>query len=572
MKIFSKKAIILFSFLLAVFISLILPLYIWFGKTGQDTKVLDKNYSLLNKTEILHKLDIDFPLTDTIILKYEDRLFELNTASISAQIDKDKISSHLLYRRLNKGFFNYFIAFLKPKNFNLYYSYNQEKLEKFLDKISYQINKPYIPSELLINKNKKIEIQMGELGREVDKDILRKEIDSLLSFYEVDKTINIPASTIGALPDQESIQQSIFKSQKIIGKSIKLISPVENIVLEDTDIISWIDFDFYCRTDRVKEYIESLNESFKKEPISAIFKFENDQVLEFQPAKKGQEIDTEKLQQLICRRLNNMFNFTDTILEIELPIIYIEPEINNSEVNNLGIKELLGSGVSTFSHSSTIRNYNVERGAQTINHILIPPGETFSFIESLGEVSLSTGFKKAYVILGGRTTLGVGGGICQVSTTLFRAIINSGLNLTARQSHAYRVSYYEEDSEPGFDATVYIPKPDLKFVNDTDSHVLIQSTYDGITKKLAYDIYGTSDGREVKIENYRQWATAPPPPAKYVDDPSLPPGKIIQVEQRVPGLKTAFDWIVTRGDEILHQQTITSNYVPWGAVYRRGPQ
>jgi len=101
---------------------------------------------------------------------------------------------------------------------------------------------------------------------------------------------------------------------------------------------------------------------------------------------------------------------------------------------------------------------------------------------------------------------------------------------------------------------------------------LIQNMYDGKNKTLVYEIYGTSDGRSVEINNYRQWDATPAPPDVYIDDPTLPPGKVVKDESRVNGLKTSFDWKVTRGGQILHQKTFTSAYAAWAAVYRRGPQ
>ena len=183
---------------------------------------------------------------------------------------------------------------------------------------------------------------------------------------------------------------------------------------------------------------------------------------------------------------------------------------------------------------------------------------------------METGFKQAYVIKQGKTELDVGGGVCQVSTTLFRAMLDAGLDITERQEHAYRVSYYEEDSPPGYDATVFIPKPDLKFVNDTGHYVLIQNIIDMKNKKLTYEIYGTSDGRKTELSNYRKWNASPAPPDKYIDDPTLPNGKVIQDEHSIPGLNVAFDWKVMRNGEVVHQKTFESHYVPWGAVYRRG--
>jgi vancomycin resistance protein YoaR len=146
------------------------------------------------------------------------------------------------------------------------------------------------------------------------------------------------------------------------------------------------------------------------------------------------------------------------------------------------------------------------------------------------------------------------------------------LDIIERKAHAYRVSYYEEDSKPGFDATVFIPKPDLSFINDTGHYVLIQSVLDMEARRLTYEIYGTSDSRKVTIDNYRQWGYAPAPPDVWIDDPTLAIGQVVQDEHAIPGLKTAFDWTVTdKEGNVIHQKTFQSNFAAWAAVYRRGP-
>jgi len=335
-------------------------------------------------------------------------------------------------------------------------------------------------------------------------------------------------------------------------------------------LVSWVDFDSGSQQTNINEYVDNLQQNLKREPQDAVFKFENGKVLEFQPDKQGYYLDGEKLKDSIRRNFSAWEMSTENKIVAELPLVKSEAKVKNNEVNDLGIKELLGRGTSSFKHSSTTRNYNVEKGSSIVNRILVAPGETFSFIKNLGEVTLESGYKKAYIIRQGKTELDVGGGICQVSTTLFRAMLDAGLEITQRQAHAYRVSYYEEDTKPGFDATVFIPNPDLRFVNDTGNYVLIQSYYDGINKKLAYEIYGTSDGRKAVISNYKQWGAAPAPPDVWIDDPTLPAGKVVKDESRVPGLKTAFDWTVTKDGKVIHQKTFTSSYVPWAAVYRRG--
>ena len=117
---------------------------------------------------------------------------------------------------------------------------------------------------------------------------------------------------------------------------------------------------------------------------------------------------------------------------------------------------------------------------------------------------------------------------------------------------------------------MFQPSQDFKFKNDTPGYILIQTVYDEKTKYLAFEIYGTSDGRKVEISKARVWEVTPPPPDLYVDDPTLAVGKVVQTEHSANGAKVAFDWKVMRGDEVLQERTFYSNYRPWQAVYLRG--
>ena len=122
-------------------------------------------------------------------------------------------------------------------------------------------------------------------------------------------------------------------------------------------------------------------------------------------------------------------------------------------------------------------------------------------------MSTATGFKQALIIKEGETILDDGGGVCQDSTTLFRAVLDAGLPITMWRNHSFRVGYYEQNSRPGFDATVFSPLPDFRFINDTPNFILIQTK--AANMKLEYDLYGTSDGREAVISNYAQWDASP---------------------------------------------------------------
>jgi vancomycin resistance protein YoaR len=226
--------------------------------------------------------------------------------------------------------------------------------------------------------------------------------------------------------------------------------------------------------------------------------------------------------------------------------------------------------VSTYYGSIPTRVHNISLAAARVTGALVKPGEVFSFNEFVGEISKATGYQEAYVIFEGRTELGDGGGVCQDSTTVFRAALDAGLPIIERKPHSYRVGYYEQNTKAGIDATVYPPYADLKFLNDTPAHILIQVIADEPNRTLIVEIYGTSDGRVSEITNHTVWGITPPPPTVYTDDPTLPKGEEKQIEKAVAGAKAKFDYVVTRDGETLIEETFYSNYKPWAAVFLRG--
>jgi vancomycin resistance protein YoaR len=572
MKSIFKNLLIAFLITLFPVFLLFTPIIINYNKSASNTKILNKDYSHLSRDQIISKLSQDFILPENLKLQYQDKDFELSTASISAQINTSKIASTVLYRRLDKGIINYVKYFFNPKEFSLEIDYDSSALYQNIEDIASQIDKPFVPTELVVEKQK-ISSSIGSIGVSLNQNQLKEQIINNLTYANFSEAISIPVSSIGSIPSDDQIQKTISRAKNILGKSSVIKTLDGLITIDDQILISWINFDNTFQKDKIDTYSQNLSQSLKKNPIDAIFNFENGKVLEFQPAKDGINVDPDKLTQDIISAFSSLEKSDDNQnVEFELPYQTIEPKIKNSDVNDLGIKELLGSGTSTFKHSSSTRNINIAKGSSIVNRILVAPGDTFSFVKALGEVTLDAGYAKAYIIRQGKTELDVGGGICQVSTTFFRAMLDSGLDIIERKAHAYRVSYYEEDSKPGFDATVFIPKPDLSFINDTGHYVLIQSVLDMEARRLTYEIYGTSDSRKVTIDNYRQWGYAPAPPDVWIDDPTLAIGQVVQDEHAIPGLKTAFDWTVTdKEGNVIHQKTFQSNFAAWAAVYRRGP-
>lgn len=306
---------------------------------------------------------------------------------------------------------------------------------------------------------------------------------------------------------------------------------------------------------------------------NALFQFSGGRVSAFSPSRPGRRVNLLATKERFEATLITIPDITDSVIPIEVVVETIEPSITTDQVNSFGIKELLSKGYSEFAGSIPGRIHNIVLAASRLNGLLIKPGEVFSFNDAVGDISAATGYQSAYIIKDGKTILGDGGGVCQVSTTLFRAALNAGLPIIERRAHAYRVHYYEEAGfKPGIDATVFAPSVDLKIKNDTPAYILIQAKSDTKNQSLTFELYGTSDGRRAEIINHQVWGVSPPPPPLYQDDPTLPPGAVKQVDFTAWGAKTSFRYKVSRNGEILQDTTFYSNFQPWQAVFLRGPQ
>ena len=240
----------------------------------------------------------------------------------------------------------------------------------------------------------------------------------------------------------------------------------------------------------IKPFIKDLARQVNSDPQNAQLEIKNSKVSVFKLSCPGLQLDEDQSIKII----ENYLRAKKHSPFLRLPFNKIKPEISTNSINNLGIVSLIGEGISDFRRSSSYRIHNIKIGASRFNGILIKPKEEFSFVKTLGAVDKNHGYLPELVIKRNETKLEFGGGICQVSTTAFRAAINSGLEITARTNHAYPVSYYNPQ---GTDATVYIPRPDLRFINNTPEYILIQTKIKGT--KLIFDFYGTNDGRKVKI-------------------------------------------------------------------------
>ncbi len=243
-------------------------------------------------------------------------------------------------------------------------------------------------------------------------------------------------------------------------------------------------------TDLVKNSIANIAKKVNKDASDSRFKVVDGKVSLFSLSEKGLKLDEAKSLDVVISAFKNK----TMDAKLDLPYAEIDPIVTTDSIDTMGVNTLIGEGQSNFRGSPKNRILNINVAVKQFDGILIKPGEEFSFVKTLGEVDGEHGYFPELVIKGDKTEPDFGGGICQVSTTAFRAAIYSGLKITARTNHAYPVSYYNPQ---GMDATVYVPRPDLKFINNTPGYILIQVKIAGTV--LTFDFYGTSDGRRTNV-------------------------------------------------------------------------
>lgn len=402
-----------------------------------------------------------------------------------------------------------------------------------------------------------------------------------LSFSETNEAIqkttltlaygNEPIATLPAhLTNVRLDLDTAFDQAYVVGRSTHTPSRLWQAFLSATGVHT---FEFPLQVvyslQPVRDSLFHLTDQYEKPPINAKFQFENGKVVQFASEENGLHIETEKaltnvkayFQALIAKPENKRIIVTSAV---------VKPKITLSQTNTYGIEELIAEGVSDYTHSIPQRIHNLLLGASKFNGVLIPKGGTFSFNELVGDISSSTGYQPAYIIKDGKTVLGDGGGICQVSTTIFRAVLNAGLPITEHHSHAYRVGYYENDAKPGLDATVFGPTVDFKFVNDTPSSILIQTSADEEKQTLSFKFYGKKDGRTVELSTPIITDQSPAPEPQFQDDPTLKKGVTKQVDFAAPGARSRYSYKVTRNKEVLFEKNFNIWYRPWRAVFLVG--
>ena len=443
-------------------------------------------------------------------------------------------------------------------------SYDKEELSGYVDQLATEYDQKTVWPKIIL-ENGKPRLVKGQDGIKVNKHDLINKILMAWSLPEK-QIVDVPVEIVSARENDQLVERAISSMNKWEKKKLTLKQGDFQIILDQEKLAGLFGLvSGVVDNNQFENLLTEIQQQVETNPKDAVFKFENGKVKEFRPEVVGKQINIPLFNDNLAKIL---IEANTEVLEI--PMILTSPKIKTGDINNLGIKELIGQGKSSFLHSIPGRVFNVNLASSKINGFIVAPGEEFSFNQAVGDISRDSGYQRAYIISGGKTVLGDGGGVCQVSTTVFRAALNAGLPITERKAHAYRVGYYEQDNKPGIDATVYNPSADLKFLNSTGNYILIQTSVDTKKLKMTVDIYGTKDGRVAILSEPKIYNQVPPPSTLYIEDPTLPVGQTKQIDFSAWGARVSFDYKVIKGVETIFEKTFYSNYQPWQAIYLRG--
>jgi vancomycin resistance protein YoaR len=335
-----------------------------------------------------------------------------------------------------------------------------------------------------------------------------------------------------------------------------------------------------ANTEPLRTFLNGLAPQLTAEPVNARFLFNEDsrQLEVISDSVDGRSLDIEATMKALQ---TSVFKTDDR--RVALVFHLDTPTVNTkSTAAQLGITEQVVAATTFFYGSTPERRTNIQVAASRFHGLVISPGEEFSFNKYLGDVSPETGYETGLVIYGNQTIKGVGGGVCQVSSTMFQAAFFAGFPIKERYAHGYRVGYYETgsavaagqryNSGVGLDATVYGPIIDLKFVNDTPYYILIASVYRPTEQSLTIKFYSTGTGRVVTKEGPTLSNPVPHGPTRYQESADLRPGQSRQVDYAVDGVDVhVYRTITQNGQVTVRREDFFSHYLPWSAAFQVAP-
>lgn len=551
---------------------------------GVDLSGMAPDQAALRLSETL-----SYPISGKVVLREADKAWIASPVQLGMVFDPSA-SARTAYKLGRSG--NLFAALdgqIRARGFGYDVApviiFDQRVAHQYIQSLAQQVNQPLVEASLQID-GASVTAVPGQAGRAVN---VAASLLSLSARLQTFQDGEAPLVVEAQQPSIMDVSGQAEAARQIVSQPLQLVMPGAQAgdpgpwVFQPEVVAHMIGLQktqdgavsLVLNPETIRQMLSTIENQVDRQAANARFHFDeaSGQLVALSASQTGRKLDIDGSVKAI----------SDALLrgEHSVPLVVDEtkPSVpDTATAQELGITGLLPNGVQTsyFYGSPTARVQNIATAAGRFDGVLVGPGEIFSMGETLGDVSLDNGFTEALIIYGGRTVKGVGGGVCQVSSTLFRTVFFAGFPVVERVPHAYRVHYYEETSSgasdpslAGLDATVYFPLVDFKFKNDSPYWILMETSVGD--SSLTWKFYSTSDGRAV------QWKTTGPqdivaaPKPLLKPNPDFTPLSMAQTDYAADGADVTVDRTVTKDGGVYFTDRFKTHYEAWQAVCEYGP-
>jgi vancomycin resistance protein YoaR len=567
---------------------------IYAGRIFPGVSVAGVDVSGLKPADAAVKLNqsLSYPITGKILFKSGENAWVATPAQLGMVFDPSSSAATAYDLGRSGGLFGALSGQVRAGGLGVQVApvilFDERVAFQYLSQIASQINQPVVEASLNL-EGTNVVARPGQVGRELKMEATLIFLAAQLQTFS-DGEVQLVVQELQPLILDVSSQAEA--ARQILSQPLTLVIPSATSndpgpYVYNAEILAnllgvqrvqngdQIGVQVVLNAAGLRDLLTPVKAQVDRAPSDAKFIFNDDtrQLDLIEDSRVGRSMDMDA----------NIKAINDSLLRGEhtVPLVIAEaqPEVpGNATGQQLGITELLWDETSYFYGSSNERVQNIKAASARFHGVLVAPGEVFSMGETMGDVSLDSGFAEALIIYGGRTVKGVGGGVCQVSTTLFRSVFNAGFPIVERYPHAYRVSYYEmiasgsvDPRLAGLDATVYFPLVDFKFKNDSPYWILMETYVNESARTLTWKFYSTKDGRTVTWDTTGPTNVVSAPQPIFEENTDLRKNEMKQVDWAANGADVSVTRTVWLNGAVLFQDQVTTHYEPWQAICQYGP-
>jgi vancomycin resistance protein YoaR len=462
----------------------------------------------------------------------------------------------------------------------LHVSYDETRAQAYLTQLAREIERAPADAQVRLD-GAQIAIVGAVIGRQVLVDATLAHVSQQLQAF-VPATIPLQTREIPPRLDDATVAAARAQIETILQGPLTLrvgkneyewtVADLADMIIinrvpsaEGDRIAVTLDQDMIAR--RIRQIADETEKPGTRPRVA----WNNGDLKIIKPGKPGLRLDEVRARDMVIAAVMGRDR------TLELPMVPTDPPVTEANLHQLGIRELVSIGKSDFTGSAAYRIHNIGVGMQLLNGLLIAPGEEFSFNKNIGQINAANGFVEGAAIIQNRTQQEFGGGICQDSTTLFRAAFWAGLPITERWGHSFYISWYDKyalgprGNGPGLDATIFTGGPDLKFINDTGAWLLIQAWSNPKTGVAQIELYGTKPNRTVDLTHKVYDHTPAPSEPVFVADPKVPRGTIKHTDKARGGMTIDVYRLVVENGAPRPPELFRTRFRPWPNIYTLNP-